>query len=97
MNARQRRKLRRKWQVEHGAGPLGLDAIARLCESVDRDRRKSARIATLMQRRGVCLKCDPDPCTCAAENAAIQALEECGHTSHCACRQVWGDGECECR
>lgn len=19
-----------------------------------------------------------------------------GHPEHCACRQVWGDGECEC-
>ncbi|MCF7811576.1 hypothetical protein K9N50_11375 [bacterium] len=19
-----------------------------------------------------------------------------GHSHHCACRQVWGDGECEC-
>jgi len=19
-----------------------------------------------------------------------------GHSRHCACRQVWGDGECEC-
>ena len=27
----------------------------------------------------------------------IERLREMGHTYHCACRQVWGDGECECR
>jgi hypothetical protein len=27
---------------------------------------------------------------------AIAALEAQGHPHHCACRQVWGDGECEC-
>ena len=26
----------------------------------------------------------------------IECLEKVGHTYHCACRQVWGDGECEC-
>lgn len=24
-------------------------------------------------------------------------LTDAGHTDHCAARQVWGDGECECR
>lgn len=23
-------------------------------------------------------------------------LEKEGHSYHCACRQIWGDGECEC-
>lgn len=27
----------------------------------------------------------------------IAGLEAAGHTSHCARRIVWGDGECECR
>jgi hypothetical protein len=27
----------------------------------------------------------------------ILRLEIAGHTNHCASRQVWGDGECECR
>jgi len=27
----------------------------------------------------------------------IQELEKQGHSPHCARRQVWGDGECECR
>lgn len=32
-----------------------------------------------------------------AENLKrIEALEAEGHSSHCACRQVWGDGCCEC-
>ena len=27
----------------------------------------------------------------------IETLQkEGGHSHHCACRQVWGDGECEC-
>ena len=25
----------------------------------------------------------------------VDALVSQGHTRHCACRQVWGDGECE--
>ena len=27
---------------------------------------------------------------------AINRLVSIGHTRHCACRQIWGDGECEC-
>lgn len=26
----------------------------------------------------------------------IREIKEEGHSYHCACRQVWGDGECEC-
>ena len=26
----------------------------------------------------------------------IDSLISQGHPRHCACRQVWGDGECEC-
>ena len=26
----------------------------------------------------------------------ITRLEKAGYPRHCACRQVWGDGECEC-
>jgi len=26
----------------------------------------------------------------------IDRLVGAGHHRHCACRQVWGDGECEC-
>jgi hypothetical protein len=26
----------------------------------------------------------------------ITEFEQQGHTRHCACRQVWGDGECSC-
>ena len=26
----------------------------------------------------------------------IQKLMSAGHKKHCACRMVWGDGECEC-
>lgn len=26
----------------------------------------------------------------------IKAIEAQGHSHHCACRQIWGDGECEC-
>lgn len=32
-----------------------------------------------------------------AENLKkIEELQGKGHSHHCACRQVWGDGECEC-
>lgn len=32
-----------------------------------------------------------------AENLKmIDELVAKGHSRHCACRQVWGDGECEC-
>jgi len=27
----------------------------------------------------------------------ITRLERDGHTYHCACRIVWGDGQCECK
>lgn len=30
------------------------------------------------------------------DDVKIKELIEVGHTRHCACRQVWGDGECEC-
>jgi len=26
----------------------------------------------------------------------VEDIEKSGHTYHCACRQVWGDGECDC-
>ena len=26
----------------------------------------------------------------------IEQIVSQGHSRHCACRQVWGDGECEC-
>lgn len=28
--------------------------------------------------------------------AQIDKIIASGHPRHCACRQVWGDGECEC-
>lgn len=31
-----------------------------------------------------------------AELDEIDWLCDEGHSHHCACRQVWGDGECEC-
>ena len=31
------------------------------------------------------------------ELQAIVILHDIGHTHHCACRQIWGDGECECK
>lgn len=32
----------------------------------------------------------------ADELAQIDKIQAAGHPRHCACRQVWGDGECEC-
>lgn len=30
------------------------------------------------------------------DSARIRRIEGQGHTYHCACRLVWGDGKCEC-
>ncbi len=30
------------------------------------------------------------------DQANISRIQKQGHSYHCACRQVWGDGECEC-
>lgn len=38
--------------------------------------------------------CEADPRT---DIVDIQLIKDQGHTLHCAQRQVWGDGECECR
>ena len=32
-----------------------------------------------------------------ADYIKISDLREQGHTHHCACRMVWGDGICTCR
>ena len=40
-----------------------------------------------------CLAIDLSQCP---ENKAIEKLINEGHSHHCACRQRWGDGECEC-
>ena len=32
----------------------------------------------------------------ASELKEIDRIIAGGHSRHCACRQVWGDGECEC-
>lgn len=38
------------------------------------------------------------PCiNCKDDKRKIVALIDDGHTYHCACRQLFGDGECECR
>ncbi len=33
---------------------------------------------------------------CEREQEEATDLINAGHTEHCAARQVWGDGECEC-
>lgn len=33
---------------------------------------------------------------CPKDKEKIAKLRIAGHTHHCAIRQVWGDGECEC-
>ena len=42
---------------------------------------------------GVCASCKADN---EIDEKAIDELKEEGHPYHCAARQVWGDGECEC-
>lgn len=37
------------------------------------------------------------PCVdCKRDKRQIVAFMDEGHTYHCACRLVWGDGQCEC-
>jgi len=50
---------------------------------------------------GLCLECNEQKWREWEEEekenlAEITRLQLKGHTHHCACRQVWGDGECEC-
>lgn len=38
------------------------------------------------------------PCiNCKDDWREVARLMDAGHTYHCACRMVWGDGECECQ
>lgn len=38
------------------------------------------------------------PCmNCKDDWREIAKLMDEGHVYHCACRMVWGDGECECQ
>lgn len=41
-----------------------------------------------------CLAVHPSQCP---DKQAIEKNVREGHTYHCACRLVWGDGECECK
>lgn len=41
----------------------------------------------------VCIECREE---INIDQKRIEELEAEGHSSHCARRQVWGDGECEC-
>lgn len=40
--------------------------------------------------------CEPCKTNAAEDLRRIDELARMGHTDHCATRQVWGDGECEC-
>jgi NMD protein affecting ribosome stability and mRNA decay len=42
---------------------------------------------------GICLECIKEN---EEADKEIKALIQDGHTTHCANRQVFGDGECEC-
>jgi hypothetical protein len=48
---------------------------------------------TEVNAKGLCADCAEFQ---VASKEQIHLLELSGHTNHCACRQVWGDGECEC-
>ena len=66
-------------------------------------------LVTEVVRVSYCLQCGEDRALgadnlcfdCAKDNkrdcAQLQTLLDKGHTHHCACRLVWGDGECECK
>ena len=49
--------------------------------------------AAKLPGKNICVSCQAEN---EANAKAIEALQEEGHPYHCACRQVWGDGECEC-
>jgi len=40
--------------------------------------------------------CDECEAEIEADEFLLKLLEKQGHTPHCAARQVWGDGRCEC-
>ena len=48
---------------------------------------------TVIVSAGICLECLKENEEAEKE---ITALIRDGHSPHCAKRQVWGDGECEC-
>ena len=48
------------------------------------------RLASLEQER------ISDEVERAEDSKKIDEIIAKGHPHHCACRQVWGDGECEC-
>jgi hypothetical protein len=45
-------------------------------------------------KKDMCARCQDET---DEENRQISAFHHDGHSYHCACRLVWGDGECECR
>lgn len=64
-----------------GGGDLG-DDLCRWCGRVP------------VYGTDLCPRCEEQD---RADRAAIDALMDAGHTYHCAARQTWGDGECECQ
>lgn len=44
-----------------------------------------------------CGNCYDDDGAHSLDASEIARLTKEGHTEHCAARQVWGDGECECK
>lgn len=40
--------------------------------------------------------CEPCVKECNDDAAIFWGLRKLGHSRHCAFRQIWGDGECEC-
>ena len=52
--------------------------------------------ATIKSDRGNLILCQSCFDDWTQENEQIDTHIKNGHSHHCACRQVWGDGECEC-
>ena len=48
---------------------------------------------TVIVSAGICLECIKEN---EEADQEINVLIQDGHSAHCANRQVWGDGECEC-
>ncbi len=48
---------------------------------------------TMLDLCGVCIDCMIENLE---DQEKMEKLEESGHSSHCASRQVYGDGACEC-
>lgn len=74
------------------------DKINRVCEKCESTKVECPQCGEKVHagfglREDICEECHKQN---EVDHKLIFRLERKGHTRHCAKRQVWGDGECEC-